>query len=117
METMMEKNKLEIYWNLGNLLYQRKILKVTEFKDIMILHGVPISYAQAHALVNEQPLRVTLRTVLAICEALNCSVNELIVIRKTTEKNMNKEALPKTGKPVELKRIPKKLIGTRLKFD
>lgn len=116
MGNKMEKNKLEIYWNLGNLLYQRKILKVTEFKDLMILHGVPISYAQAHALVNEQPLRVTLRTVLAICEALNCSVDELIVLRKATEKKPESAPEEKT-KATILKRIPKKLIGRKLKFD
>lgn len=112
----MKRDKLEIYWNLNNLLYQKKILKVTEFQDLMRQHGVSISYAQAHALVNEQPIRVTLKTVLAICEALNCSVEDLIVIRKASEKEPE-ETPEKKPKTAELKRIPKKLIGRRLKFD
>lgn len=112
----MKKNNFEIYWNLGNLLYQKKILKVTDFQELMRLHGVSLSYAQAHALVNEQPLRVTVRNILAICEALNCSVGDLIVIRPASEKEPE-ETTEKKPKTSELKRIPQKLIGRRLKFD
>lgn len=104
----MKKNKLEIYWNLGNLLYQKKILKVTEFQDLMRQYGVSLSYAQAHALVNEQPLRVTMRNILAICEALNCSVEDLIVIRPVSDKEPEKTPEKRT-KTAELKRIPKNL--------
>lgn len=113
----MDKNKLEIYWNLGNLLYQKKILKVTEFRELMIQHGVSLSYSQSHALVNEQPLRVTLRTVLAICEALDCAVGDLIVIRKATKETNDATNVKQAKKMETIKRIPKKLIGKRLKFD
>lgn len=113
----MKRNSLEIYWNLGNLLYQKKILKVTEFQDSMRQHGVSLSYAQAHALVNQQPLRVTLRVVLAVCEVLDCSVGDLIVIRKAAEKTAESTESGGEVKATEIKRIPKKIIGKRLKFD
>ncbi len=112
----MGKNKLEAYWNLGNLLYQKKILKVTEFHELLLRHGVKLSYGQAYALVHEQPLRVTLRVVSAICEALDCSVNDLVVLRKVSEKELE-ETPEKKPRTAELKRIPKKLIGKRLEFD
>lgn len=113
----MIKDSLEIYWNLDNLLYQKKILKVTEFQDGMRQHGVSLSYAQAHALANEQPLRVTLRVVLAICQLLDCSVNDLIVIRKRSGEQAEPSELTGDKKTTEIKRIPKKLIGKKLTFD
>ncbi len=112
----MSADKLEIYWNLGNLLYQKKILKVTEFQELLKLHGVSLSYSQTHALVNEQPVRVTLRTVMATCEILDCSVGDLIVIRPATAPDKGKDKTDKTAAS-EIKRIPKKIIGRKLKFD
>lgn len=69
-----------IYWNLKEILYQRRISRVTEFRNLMKQHGINLSYSQSHALVNKQPSRVTLKIVLTVCKALNCSINDLILL-------------------------------------
>jgi len=115
----MKKSNLEIYWNLNNLLYERKILKVTDFRELLRQYGVNLSYGQAYSLVHEQPLRVTLRTVLAICEALNCSVSDLIVIRKATGESAKEEQakIKAKARATKIRPIPKKLIGRKVTFE
>jgi DNA-binding Xre family transcriptional regulator len=113
----MSKDRLEVYWNLNELLYKHKILKVTEFQQLLREHGVTLSYSQAHALVHDQPLRVTVRIIRAICEMLECSVGDLLVLRKATDKSPKEARISEEKKITRLKPHQKKLIGRKLKFD
>jgi DNA-binding Xre family transcriptional regulator len=113
----VNKERLEIFWNLGNLLYQHKILKVKDFQDLMRDHGVNLSYAQTYHLVHEQPLRVTLRNVLAICDMLKCSVSDLIILRKAAYKEPDPKKEVKTSGEGKIKRLPRKTMGPKVIID
>jgi DNA-binding Xre family transcriptional regulator len=108
----VKRRRLEIYWNLPNLLADRKIEEVTELQTLLATYGVEYSYAGTRDLVCKQPLRVTMRTLLALCEILDCAVDDLIVIRPVREDPPQSSP---AGTP--LRRHPPELTGKRLYDD
>lgn len=110
------ESELEIYWNLKQLLFDRNIRRPQDFKDMLKEHGLEMSYAACHALFHEQPVRVTMKVILTICKMLNCSVSDLIVIRRAGTKQPEKPNPPKSDKVVPLSPHQKKLTGGRLTF-
>ncbi len=87
-------DKIEIFWNLRELLDQKPIRTVKVFQRLLREHGVSLAYSQVYMLMNEQPLRVTMKNILAICEILGCSVGQLIVIRKVSKEKKHKPGEP-----------------------
>lgn len=109
------KDDIEIYWNLKKLLYDRNIRRPQDFNVMLKENGLEISYPSSYALMNHQPVRVTMKTILAIVKMLNCSVADLIVVRKA-EGKPPAEPTPQPDKVVPLSPREKKLTGGRLTF-
>lgn len=106
----------EIFWNLKQLLHERNVRRPQDFRDMLKEHGVEMSYAACYALFHEQPVRVTMKVILTICKMLNCSVADLILIRKSELKPPAKPVPPKSEKVVPFSPHQMKLTGGRLEF-
>lgn len=110
------KDDIEIFWNLKKLCQDRNIRRPQDLRDMLEENGLEISYPSAYALYHYQPMRVTIKTILAIVKMLNCSVADLLLVRKAEGKPPEEPPPQKKEKVVPISEHQKKLTGGRLKF-
>ncbi|HAM51040.1 MAG TPA: hypothetical protein DCP92_10260 [Nitrospiraceae bacterium] len=84
--------RTQIKWNLQDILYRRRILKVTEFRDLMKKHGLPMSYSNAYTLARGNPQKIAMKKLHVICKALGCSVGDLLTIEEAGPSKRNRRS-------------------------
>jgi DNA-binding Xre family transcriptional regulator len=72
------KRKLGYRWNLRVLLAQQGMFATTELVPLLAERGIELSAAQVYRLVVQTPERLSLRTLMALCDILDCGPSELI---------------------------------------
>ncbi len=72
------KRKLGYQWNLRVLLAQQGMFATTELVPLLAERGIELSAAQVYRLVVQTPERLSLRTLMALCDILDCGPSELI---------------------------------------
>ncbi|HAM49529.1 MAG TPA: hypothetical protein DCP92_02085 [Nitrospiraceae bacterium] len=121
MKTRREDDRV-LYWNLQQLLYDRNIRRPQDFRDMLVEHGLEMSYPACYALFHEQPVRVTMKVIQTILKMLDCTPNDLFVLRtpggKPTKGGPSNVAdtRAKKEKVVPLTPHQKKITGGRLEF-
>ncbi len=65
-------------WHLRERLGQRGIWKTTELVPLLESRGVELSREQVYRLVAKVPERLSLTTLAALCDILDCSPADLI---------------------------------------
>lgn len=60
---------------------ERGIFQTTELVPLLAERGVHLSREQVYRLVTQQPERYSGRTVAALCDILECGIQDLIEIR------------------------------------
>lgn len=72
------KKTLGYRWHLRRLMAERDMFATTDLGPLLAERGVSLSEAQVYRLVTGTPERLSLRTLVALCDILDCSPNELI---------------------------------------
>lgn len=72
------KAKLGYRWNLRLLLATKGMFATTDLVPLLAERGVVLSSTQVYRLVTQTPERLSLRTLMALCDILGCSPNDLI---------------------------------------
>jgi DNA-binding Xre family transcriptional regulator len=72
------KAKLGYQWNLRLLMAQRGMFATTDLAPLLAERGVVLSGTQVYRLVTQTPERLALRTLMALCDILDCTPNDLI---------------------------------------
>ena len=72
------KRKLGYQWNLRVLLAQQGMFATTELVPLLAERGIELSAAQVYRLVVQTPERLSLRTLMALCDILGCGPSDLI---------------------------------------
>ncbi len=72
------KRKLGYRWNLRVLLAQQGMFATTELVPLLAERGIELSAAQVYRLVVQTPERLSLRTLVALCDILDCGPSDLI---------------------------------------
>lgn len=75
---MAGKGGLGYRWNLRVLMAQRGLFSTTDLTPLLAERGVVLSAAQVYRLVAQTPERLSLRTLMALCDILSCTPNDLI---------------------------------------
>src|SRR5579863_9563804 len=76
--------KMSIRWNLRKLMASREMFQTTELVPLLAERGIHLSREQVFRLVTQPPQRLSMDTLAALCDILNCGVEELIEIRRVT---------------------------------
>lgn len=71
-------NRVGYHWHLRTLMADRGLFKTTELAPLLAERGVELSPAQVHRLVTQAPERITMATLVALCDALDCTPADLI---------------------------------------
>ncbi len=74
----MVKAKLGYRWNLRLLMASRGMFATTDLVPLLAERGVVLSGTQVYRLVTQTPERLSLRTLMALCDILDCTPNDLI---------------------------------------
>jgi DNA-binding Xre family transcriptional regulator len=74
----MPQPQLNYQWHLRRLLADQGIFATTGLGPLLAERGITLSEAQVYRLVTGTPERLSLRTLMALCDILTCTPNDLI---------------------------------------
>jgi DNA-binding Xre family transcriptional regulator len=77
-EEAVMARKLDYQWNLRILMAGAGMFATSELVPLLAERGVVLSAAQVYRLVTQLPERLSLRTLMALCDILGCTPNDLI---------------------------------------
>lgn len=72
------KRKLGYQWNLRLLMAQHGMFSTTDLGPLLAARGVELSAAQIYRLVAQTPERLSVSTLMALCDILGCGPSDLI---------------------------------------
>ena len=75
---MTPARKLGYAWHLRLRMAEQNMFATTDLVPLLAERGVVLSAAQVYRLVTQTPERLSLRTLMALCDILACSPNDLI---------------------------------------
>lgn len=94
-------------WRLREVMASHGVWKTTDLGPLLAERGVVLSAAQVYRLAAQVPERLSLRTLVALCDIFACTPNELIELSeeplKASPKTLTHQA-KKPGKVVEISR-------------
>ncbi|HSI92254.1 MAG TPA: helix-turn-helix transcriptional regulator [Jiangellaceae bacterium] len=74
----MAKKKLGYRWCLRLMMAQQGMFATTDLVPLLAERGVVLSATQVYRLVTQTPERLSLPTLMALCDILGCTPNDLI---------------------------------------
>jgi DNA-binding Xre family transcriptional regulator len=72
--------KMGIRWNLRKLMAARDMFQTTDLVAPLAERGVHLSREQVFRLVTQPPQRLSMDTLAALCDILQCTPNDLIEV-------------------------------------
>lgn len=73
-------------WHLRQLMAKAGMFSTTDLIPLLAERGVQLSAAQVYRLVTGTPERLSLRTLVVLCDILGCTPNDLIEPVAETQK-------------------------------
>jgi DNA-binding Xre family transcriptional regulator len=70
--------RLNFHWRLRQVMAAHDIWKTTELIPLLAERGVVLSTAQIYRLVTDKPERLSMKTLVALCDILSCTPADLI---------------------------------------
>lgn len=70
--------ELNYHWHLRRLMAAHNLWKTTDLIPLLRERGVTLSTAQVYRLVAEQPERLSMRILVALCDIFDCTAADLI---------------------------------------
>ncbi len=69
---------LSYQWNLRSMMADRGMFSTTDLMPHLTDRGITLSREQVYRLVTGHPQRMTMQTLVALCDILECTPNDLI---------------------------------------
>lgn len=70
--------KLGYRWRLREIMAARGLWHTSDLAPLLAARGVHLSAPQVYRLVTQTPERLSLRQLMALCDALDCTSTDLI---------------------------------------
>lgn len=86
-------------WKLRQVMADRELWKTSELGPLLAARGVALSSAQVYRLVARQPERLSLPTLVALCDIFSCTPNDLIELTAETPPAKRASAPPAKARP------------------
>ncbi|TWP36827.1 helix-turn-helix domain-containing protein [Leekyejoonella antrihumi] len=100
------RREVDYTWRLAELMAARGLHNTTELIPLLAERGITLSRPQVYRLVNQQPERVNLKVIAAICDIFDCGPHDLITVtaadvraRRTGTEPNNVIGLDKAARP------------------
>ncbi len=89
--------KLGYRWRLREIMAARGLYMTTDLAPLLAERGITLSAPQIYRLVTQIPERLSLRTLMALCDALDCTSVDLIEPVEETAAKQAKRAAAGAG--------------------
>ena len=70
--------KLGYRWHLRRLMAERGLFHTSDLRPLLAERGIALSPVQVYRLVAQTPERLSLRTLVALCDILGCTPTDLV---------------------------------------
>lgn len=80
----MRIRQVGIEWKLRQLMAAHGMYATTELVPLLAERGVVLSATQVYRLVTQPPERLNIKVLAAVCDALDCTPNDLIEVTATS---------------------------------
>ena len=70
--------KMGYHWQLRQLMAERGMFQTTDLVPLLAERGIQLSREQVYRLVTQAPQRMSMNTLVALCDILDCTPNDLI---------------------------------------
>jgi DNA-binding Xre family transcriptional regulator len=74
----MTARRLGYRWRLREVMAARGLWSTTDLAPLLVERGIVLSSTQVYRLVTQTPERLSLRILMALCDALECTTADLI---------------------------------------
>jgi DNA-binding Xre family transcriptional regulator len=106
--------KMGIRWHLREAMATRGMFATTDLIAPLAERGVALSREQVYRLVTQQPERLSVYTLAALCDLLDCEVGDLI--EPVAERSQQRKQAAGTGEERAQKRIKDGLRPVRARI-
>jgi DNA-binding Xre family transcriptional regulator len=72
--------RMGFQWRLRHLMAGRDMFNTSDLVPLLAERGITLSREQVFRLVTQPPQRLSMDTLAALCDILNCSPNDLIQV-------------------------------------
>lgn len=89
--------KMGYQWRLRHLMAERDLFHTSDLVPLLAERGITLSREQVYRLVTHPPQRMSMDTLIALCDILDCTPNDLIkpeVVNKQVRKTADGEPGP-----------------------
>jgi DNA-binding Xre family transcriptional regulator len=88
--------KMGIEWHLRHRMAERDLFQTSDLVPLLAERGIELSREQVYRLVTQPPQRLSMDTLAALCDILDCAPNDLIEVTtvNTTIRKTASEAAP-----------------------
>ena len=93
--------KMGYQWRLRHLMADREMFQTSDLVPLLAERGIVLSREQVYRLVTQPPQRMSMDTLVALCDILDCTPNDLIQpevvnqqVRKTADGTAGSTARP-----------------------
>lgn len=84
--------KLDYRWRLREVMAARGLWATTDLAPLLVERGIDLSATQVYRLVSQTPERLSLKTLMALCDALDCTSTDLIEAVEVKEVRVKRRA-------------------------
>lgn len=77
--------KMGYRWKLRKLMAEQEMFQTSDLVPLLAERGIHLSREQVYRLVTQSPQRLSMDTLAALCDVLNCTPNDLIEIDVVSE--------------------------------
>jgi DNA-binding Xre family transcriptional regulator len=94
--------KMGYQWRLRHLMAEQEMFQTSDLVPLLAERGVVLSREQVYRLVTQPPQRMSMDTLVALCDILQCTPNDLIkpeVVNAQVRKTAGGDAPPTSVTP------------------
>ena len=85
--------KMGYRWRLRDVMADQQMFQTSDLMPYLVERGITLSREQVYRLVTRPPQRLSVDTLVALCDILECTPNDLIV-----PEVVNKPPSPRVGR-------------------
>ncbi|AUH70604.1 helix-turn-helix domain-containing protein [Microbacterium sp. NPDC006705] len=91
---------MDYVWHLRAKMAERGMFATTDLQPLLAERGVALSREQTYRLVTGQPQRLSMVTLIALCDILECTPNDLIEPRivEASARKASGEVIPRKSR-------------------
>lgn len=98
---------MEYAWHLRAKMAEHSMFATTDLQPLLAERGISLSREQTYRLVTGKPQRLSLTILVALCDILECTPNDLIepqIVETSFRKAAGEGDSPETPRPIMSRR-------------